>query len=218
MSQPLGEAGQRRDWSARTRNSSHDALRYTRFVAVMKRALPTAAFAIIAAVMASFLVARQPAKLSMTYARLDAIKNDLTMIKPHLSGTDAKGHPFVITADTAIQDIKNPKRARLKKIEADLTLDGEGWINTDAANGVVDMKAGKLALSGGIDVYSDSGYAFHSATAMLDLDKWIIWGNSTVTGQGPMGTMRADRFHYDRDAHQLTLDGHVHMTIIGRHS
>lgn len=216
MSQPVGQAGRRRDWSARARSSASDALRYTQFVGVMKRALPTAAFAIIAAVMASFLVARQPAKLSMTYARLEAIKNDLTMIKPHLSGTDAKGHPFVITAETAIQDIKNPKRARLRKVEADLSLDGDGWMNANAASGEVDMKAGKLALDGGIDVYSDSGYSFHTASASLDLGKWIITGNSIVRGQGPMGTMRADRFHYDRGAHQLTLDGDVHMIIIGK--
>ena len=76
----------RRDWSARVRSSSMDALRYTQFVGVMKRALPTAAFAVIAAVLVFFFAARQPAKVAMTYARLDAIKNDLTMIKPHLTG------------------------------------------------------------------------------------------------------------------------------------
>lgn len=205
----------RRDWSARVRSSSMDALRYTQFVGVMKRALPTAAFAVIAAVLAFFFVARQPAKVSMTYARLDAIKNDLTMIKPHLTGADAKGHPFTITADTAVQDIKNPKRASLRKVEADLSLD-KGWINIDAAKGLVDMLGGSLLLNGGIDVYSDSGYTFHSEAAWVDLKKWIVWGNNPVTGQGPTGTMRADRFHYDRNADRLTLDGHVFMTIIGK--
>ncbi|HKD47938.1 MAG TPA: LPS export ABC transporter periplasmic protein LptC, partial [Rhizomicrobium sp.] len=205
-----------RDWSARVRTTSMDALRYTQFVSVMKRALPTAAFAVIAAVLAFFFVARQPAKISMTYERLDAIKNDLTMIKPHLTGADAKGQPFVVTAETAIQDLKNPKRAKLRRVEADLTLDNNGWLNVNAAAGLVDMLAGSLSLNGGIDIYSDSGYSFHSDAAWLDLKKWIVWGNNPVTGQGPMGTIRADRFHYDRGTHRLTLDGHVHMTIIGR--
>jgi lipopolysaccharide export system protein LptC len=137
------------------------------------------------------------------------------MMKPHLTGADGKGHPFVITADTAIQDLKNPKRAKLRKVEADLTLDDNGWLNANAANGVVDMAAGSLVLGGGIDVYSDSGYVFHSQNASLDLKKWVVWGNNPVTGQGPTGTMRADRFHYDRGAHQLTLVGNVHMTVIG---
>ena len=69
---------------------------------------------------------------------------------------------------------------------------------------------------GGIDVYSDGGYSFHSKDAWLDLKKWIVWGNNPVTGQGPTGTMSADRFHYDRGAHLLTLLGNVHMTFIGK--
>src|ERR1700679_3210912 len=118
---PLSDqAAPRRDWSARVRSSSLDALRYTQFVGVMKRALPAAAFAIIAAVLAFFFVQRQPARLSMTYEKLGTLQNDLTMTRPRLTGVDDKGNPFVITADAAIQDARNPKRARLKKVQADL--------------------------------------------------------------------------------------------------
>jgi lipopolysaccharide export system protein LptC len=215
MSPRAGDAAPRHDWSARARSTAMDALRYTQFVGVMKRALPAAAFAIIAAVLAFFFVARQPSKISMTYEKLGSIENDLAMIKPRLMGADGSGNPFVITAEAAIQDAKNPKRARLRKVEADLTLDKNGWINANAASGVVDMKAGSLELNGGIDVYSDSGYTLHSKSASLDLNKWIVHGHNEVTGQGPMGTMRADQFHYDRGSHQLALDGHVRMTLIG---
>ncbi len=127
------------------RSTSLEALRYTQFVGVMKRALPTAAFAVIAAVLAFFFVARQPDKVSMTYERLGAIKNDLAMIKPHLTGADAKGNPFVITAETAIQDVKNPKRAKLRKVEADLTLDNNGWLNVNAAGGAGGHAGGQPA-------------------------------------------------------------------------
>lgn len=215
MSPRAGDTAPRHDWSARARSTAMEALRYTQFVGVMKRALPAAAFAVIAAVLAFFFVARQPSKFSMTYEKLGAIENDLAMLKPRLTGADGNGNPFVITADAAIQDAKNPKRARLRKIEADLTMDKNGWVNANAANGVVDMKAGSLELAGGIDVFSDAGYALHSQAASVDLNKGVVHGHSEVTGQGPMGTMRADRFHYDRDSHQLTLDGHVKMTLIG---
>ncbi len=216
MTPRAGDTAPRHDWSARARSTAMEALRYTQFVGVMKRALPVAAFAVIAAVLAFFFVARQPSKFSMTYEKLGSIENDLAMIKPRLTGADTNGNPFVITADAAIQDAKNPKRARLKKVEADVTTDKNGWVNANAAAGVVDMKAGSLELSGGIDVFSDSGYTLHSQAASLDLNKWTVHGHSEVTGQGPMGTMRADQFHYDRDSHQLTLDGHVKMTLIGK--
>ena len=216
MSPRDGDAVPRHDWSARARSTAMDALRYTQFVGVMKRALPAAAFAVIAAVLAFFFVARQPSKIAMTYEKLGRIQNDLAMDKPRLTGADGNGNPFVITADQAIQDAKNPKKARLRKVEADLTLDNNGWLNANAADGVVDMKAGSLELGGGIDVFSDAGYTLHSQSASLDLNKWVVHGHNEVTGQGPMGTMRANSFHYDRASHQLALDGNVHMTLIGK--
>src|ERR1700743_3478700 len=182
MSPRAEDAAPRHDWSARARSTALDALRYTQFVGVMKRALPAAAFAIIAAVLAFFFVARQPSKISMTYEKLGSIENDLAMTKPRLSGSDATGNPFVITADAAIQDAKNPKRARLRKIEADLTLDKNGWMNANAAAGEIDMQAGTLDLEGGIDLFTDTGYTLHTSAASLDLNKWIVHGHNPVTG------------------------------------
>jgi lipopolysaccharide export system protein LptC len=205
----------RHDWSARARSTAMEALRYTQFVGVMKRALPVAAFAVIAAVLAYFFVARQPARVSMGYERLGNVENDLAMVKPRLSGQDAKGDPFVITADAAIQDAKNPKRAQLRKVEADFSLDQKGWLNADAASGLVDMQAGALELNGGINVFSDQGYELHTASASMDLNKGVVHGREEVTGQGPLGSLRADQFQFDRNSKILTLVGHVRMRIVG---
>ena len=141
------------DWSARVRTTAVEALRYSRFVALMKRVLSLGAFLIIAAVLAFFFVQRMPRQLQMSYERLGHIENDLTMVKPRLTGADAKGNPFVITADTAVQDAGNAKKASLKNLEADLTLDNQNWLNARARSGMVDMAAGQLELSGGIDVF-----------------------------------------------------------------
>jgi lipopolysaccharide export system protein LptC len=203
----------RHDWSARARTTAIEALRYTQFVGVMKRALPVAAFAVISAVLAFFFVARQPAKVDMGYQRLGHVDNDLTMIKPRLTGQDARGNPFVITADQGVQDAKNPKRASLTKVEADMTLDKTGWINANAARGTVDMTAGALELAGGINVFSDQGYELHTASASVDLKKGVVHGHEEVTGHGPLGDLRADQFNFDRDSKILTLDGHVHMIL-----
>src|ERR1700761_466114 len=99
MSPRAGDAAPRHDWSARARSTAMDALRYTQFVGVMKRALPAAAFAIIAAVVAFFFVQRQPARMAMTYQNMGLIQNDLAMTKPRLTGSDSKGNPFVVTAE-----------------------------------------------------------------------------------------------------------------------
>jgi lipopolysaccharide export system protein LptC len=77
------------------------------------------------------------------------------------------------------------------------------------------MGAGRLELAGGIDLFSDSGYELHTASASLDMNRSIAWGEHPVTGHGPFGSLSADRFRADRENNQLLLTGHVHMAFIG---
>lgn len=203
------------DWSARVRTTALEALRYSRFVALMKRLLSLGAFLTIAAVLAFFFVQRMPRQLQMSYERLGRIENDLTMVKPRLAGADTKGNPFVITADSAVQDAHNPKKASLKNLEADLSMDKDNWINARARAGMVDMNTGALELQGGIAVFTATGYELHTNSASANLKQSIIHGHEAVTGQGPQGTLRADEFHADRATNLLTLSGHVRMTLLG---
>src|SRR5215472_10616450 len=108
-----------REWTPRMRGTALDALRYTRFVAFMKRALPIVAGLLVAAVLAYSFIPRQPDHVTVSYDWMGKIDNDLAMIRPHLTGADAKGNPFVITADKAVQDRRNTRRARLTNVEAD---------------------------------------------------------------------------------------------------
>jgi lipopolysaccharide export system protein LptC len=210
-----GPSRPRRDWSARARSSASEARRYSKFVTVMKRALTLGAITIIGAVLIFFFIQRQPRQLSMSYETLGRVENDLAMLKPRLTGTDDKGNPFVITADAAVQDAKNPKRASLKNIEADLALDEESWINARAREGVIDMAAGKMVLMGGIDLFTDTGYELHTQSARMDFKRNVVHGDQPVTGQGPLGTLSADRFQAERASNQLLLSGHVTMTFNG---
>jgi lipopolysaccharide export system protein LptC len=199
-----------RDWTDRTRTTALQALRYTRFVGFMKRALPIAALAIVAAVVAYSLAPRHQERVSLSYQRMGTLSNDLAMIKPRLTGTDAKGNPFVITAEAAIQDPANRHRATLKQVQADVQLEGERWLNASADTGLFDMDAGTLKLSGGIAVYTDSGYELHSQSADADLKNNIFQGHEKVAGHGPLGSLGADRFRIDRLKKHVTLNGHVH--------
>ena len=204
----------RYDWSARTRSTAFDARRYTKFVTRMKRVTALSAFAVIFAVLAFFFVARAPRQLQLAYEKLGAMENDLAMVKPRLSGVDAEGNPYVITAKLAVQDAKNPKRATLQTIEADFTTK-QGWLNARAAHGHIDMNADWLTLDNGIDVFTDTGYALHTERADVDLKRDIVTGDREVSGQGPRGSIRADRFRYDQPNGHLTLEGHV-RTVINR--
>ena len=215
LAQPIAKRSVRtdRDWTARTRDTAITAVRYSRFVTLMKRALPIAAGVLIAVVIIYALLPRQSDKLSFAYGELGHIQGDLSMQKPRLTGTDHKGNPFVITADTATQLGRSIHRATLKNVQADFTLDKGRWLNANAAGGLVDMDKGTLALNGGIAVYTDDGYEMHTELADINLKKGLIHGPVPVKGQGPSGTFRADTFDASRDDNQLNLHGHVYMLI-----
>lgn len=218
MAMAAQEHSRRHDWSSRARTTMMQALRYSRFVVLAKRVLSVGAFLIIAAVLAFFFVARNPGRTQMTYEKLGHVENDLSMVHPRLTGTDAGGNPFVITADMAVQDAGNARRATLKNVEADLVLNDKSWLNARAGTGTVDMQAGRLELGGGIAIHTDSGYELHTSAASVNLKRNSVTGTAEVTGQGPDGTLRADSFHADRAAGLLTLNGHVEMQFDGSRS
>lgn len=210
---PLPRRAPRREWTTRARSTILGAQRYSRFVAMMKRTLPAAALMLIAAVVVYAVQPRQKGQLQMTFESVGQIENDRAMIKPRLTGSDAKGNPFVITADRAIQMGTNVHRVRLENVEADMTLENSRWLNATANNGLFDADAKTLAMNGGIAVYSDSGYEIHTKSANADLKLGLMRGQEHVSGQGPMGLMSADRFEIDRTKKQLLLQGNVHTTI-----
>ena len=206
----------RHDWSARARSTAMEALRYTQFVGVMKRALPVAAFAVIAAVLAYFFVARQPARVTMGYQRLGHVENDLAMIKPRLTGQDAKGNPFVITADSGSAGRQKSQARQAHQGRGRSDPGQDGWINANAARGLVDMNAGALELDGGINVFSDQGYELHTASASVDLNKGVVHGHEEVTGHGPLGDSARRPVPVRPRQQTFSLwTGHVQMTIVG---
>ena len=134
VAEPLGRpptARGSRDWSARARATARQSQRYSRFVTIMKRALPLAAVALVAAVLIYALQPRQERSgpVAMTFQRLGIVNDDLAMLKPRLTGADDEGDPYVVTADEAVQDRHNSKRATLRNVQSDMTMKDGTWIS-----------------------------------------------------------------------------------------
>ena len=76
------------------------------------------------------------------------------------------------------------------------------------------MDKGALTLSGGISMFSDDGYELHTASADVDLKKGIVQGPRRSDRAGTDGHACAPTLSSSTaQTKQLTLHGHVHMTI-----
>jgi lipopolysaccharide export system protein LptC len=223
-------------WTVQSRETVLDVQRYTYFVMIMKRALLLAAGALLFAVLAYALQPREVSQYAMTFERMGRVANDLAMIKPRLTGSDSDGNPFVITADQAIQDEHDIHKAQLFNVEADVSGKDSAWYNLRAPRGLLETGVQKLWLSGNLALFTDSGYELHTDAAFVDLAptcdavtgrppaprpgkapprcaKTTVRGDHVVTGQGPLGTLRADRFHIEKASKHVFLDGHVRMVL-----
>lgn len=189
------------------------AERHSRLVRTMRVVFPAIALLLMASVAFQALIYKADDTLTLSFAESGEIADDLTMVKLEISALFGAGNPFRITAETAHRDKEAPARVVFNKPEADITLsDGAAWLSVQAARGVLDTEAKTVGLEGGIDLYSDYGYELHTKSVNVDLNGGEVSGPAPVTGQAPMGTVRADGFSISSNGDTVRFTGNVRVT------
>jgi lipopolysaccharide export system protein LptC len=197
------------------RETLYQARRYSTFVRFMKRILPLAALVLAIAILAYALRPRDGEQMAMTFERMGTIENDLAMINPRLTGTDNNGLPFVVTASSAVQLGPSVERVRLENVNADLVLKGGTELNVIAAQGVIDNETQTLDFYGGIRLSTADGYTAETDSAHADLRRGVVRGESPVAASGPIGSLTAEGFTFERSSEMLYFTGDVRMMISG---
>ena len=188
--------------------------RYNRFVGMMKLLLPLLALGLVVAVVIWPNEFRDAAGFHLAYVDNN---NDgaaeLTMLRPRYLGTDARNRPFVVTADRATQDPDDQRLITLVRLQADMAMTDGRWFTVLADHGTYHQQQQVLRLIGGINLFSDQGYEFNAQTVDIDLNKGLAVSNKPVFGQGPFGTLRADRLEIEDFGQRLLFQGNVKMRI-----
>jgi lipopolysaccharide export system protein LptC len=188
--------------------------RYTRFVALMKVALP------LAAAMLVLLVAIWPQieKRSEGF-RLGATGVTLTdtdgqrVVNARFNGIDSSGRPFTVTAASATQPESAADAIALDAPKADITTDGGAWIALSADKGAYHRKAETLDLDGNVSGFHDQGYEFRTAAARVDLAHGTAAGDSPVAGHGPLGELKGSGFRLSERGRHIIFTGKSKLTI-----
>ena len=204
-----------RVWRASTSESLAQAQRYGTFVKVMKRALPLAAVALALAVVVYALQPREKGRVALTFERMGKIENDLAMIRPRLTGTDNEGLPFVVTAESATPENAAGDTVRLDQVKAEMLLKDGTSVHLTAAKGLVDSKAGRLDVSGGIRFSADGGYSAETISATADLKSGTVRGDLPVIAVASFGHLTANSFTFDKDTRLLRFQGDVRTVLTG---
>lgn len=191
-----------------SRNAGHKRTRsmlarYSRFVGLMKIALPAVAAALLGLVVIWPKVAPRDDVFRAAFANFNIKSVDTqSMQNPHYYGTDNQNTPFSVTANYASQvDVQNNVMS-LDTPVADFTRkDGTGVI-LNADSGLFRQKDEILDLLGHVDLYQDNGFEMHTNSARLFVRQGDASGDEPTWAQGPSGTLEGEGFRMqDRGRH-----------------
>lgn len=189
--------------------------RYSRFVNLMKVLLPAVALLLAVTVIAW-------PRLQNTAEDLFAVSfGDLggrnvesqRLVNARYHGTDAENRPFMVTADLAEETAPGSRVVRLTHPKADMTLRDGAWLMMGADSGLYHQEGGALDLLGGVDLFHDQGYEMHTPSVTLDLRAGTAIGREPVTAQGPLGSLSAEGFVYDRSAGRVEFTGKARLLL-----
>lgn len=184
--------------------------RYSRFVGLMKFALPLVAVGLIALVVTWPAQYRNGEGFRMTFADLEPdTEGDLGVVRARFAGADGQDRPFLITAERATQRNERFEVFELETLQADITLEGGTWISMSAVGGTYERAERRLRLEGPIDIFTNAGYELHAADAAIDLAAGRVATALPVEGHGPMGSVRADSMEFFSEGSLLRLQGGV---------
>lgn len=203
-----------RDHDAMRKEQGSGSYRYSRFVAWMKIALPLAALSLLALVLFYSGLFDDRDQLAITFAEVNNVGDDLRMVSPRISGLDARGRPYEITADTATQAPNDPNHIALENIAGHLILDqGADRIFLTAVSGLLQPNIEKLTLHERIDVHSQGGYVFYGTSAEIDLADGTLQTTEPVHGEGPFGVLDAESMVTKEGGNLIRFTGNVKLII-----
>jgi lipopolysaccharide export system protein LptC len=174
----------------------------------MKFVLPVTAVALVVlvAVWSQWDSIDEGFKITFASIHLDKGR-ELRMVKARISSARKGRRPYLLTADEAIQDGPDADTIRLRNPKGDITMKSGAWVALTAPLGYYHQKKQNLDLSGGVNMFHDSGLQFTSPTAHIDLAEGTAHSNDPVKGHGPSSDIKAEGFRL--------LDGGTRVVFTG---
>src|SRR6478672_7924069 len=108
------------------------AERHSRMVAILRKGLPVFAVLVLASYFISTRLSVSVGDVTASISGIEVADGSLRMINPKLKGADKKNGAYVIGADYADQDVKNPNIIKLHAIKAELSNTDGNWSRLEA--------------------------------------------------------------------------------------
>ncbi len=139
--------------------------------------------------------------------------DQMRMHKPRYVGRTEKQDPYEVTAASAFLDPENAERIHLDQLTAVVERADAETVHLRANQGLLDRDHKTLDLKGDLELRFGERYVFETSEASVDFGKeeMEVVGATPVTGEGPIGTLAADRFTIRDGGSLLEFVGRVQV-------
>jgi len=178
---------QTRDEQAFQKAESH-----SRLVKRLRIILPAIALVAIGAVWATARVIPGDLASLVAMSGIDVKSNSVVMQHPHISGFEGTRRAYEVRADSATQNLDDPKVVTFHTIVGRFGLDQAGEASVNAPTGVYNGNNNTLLLPDGGQMKTTNGYQGSFSEASIDLDKGTLVSTKSVFFSSSDGSIHAN--------------------------
>lgn len=189
-----------------------DGARYSKYVRILRLALPLVAIGIV-----GLLLSWPRVEATMEPVPREAVVPDTVgkneLVNPRFESTDEKNQPFTVTATRAVQSARDPSVVLLESPAADITLTDGTILGAAAARGAYRQNADRLLLQGNVTLTQNEGYEVVTDKLLVNLKNREAWSDAPVAGRGPAGTLAATGLQAHGESGRLVFTGPVRLVL-----
>jgi len=187
--------------------------RHSRRVDRLRFILPAIALMILVLIMSwPWLNGGYHGIIMPVFSRAAGLDTDaMRMHRPRYVGRTEKQEPYEVSANSAILDPKNQDMIRLDQLTAIVEQRTAENVHVRANEGLYYRSRGALDLKGDLELRIGERYTFKTSEASVNFNIGEVVGPMPVAGEGPIGTLVADRFNVSDHGKLLRFKGHVHV-------
>ena len=190
------------------------AQRHSRMVGYLRKGLPALALVVLATYFISSSLSVTVGDVTASISGVQVSGGNLRMTNPKLQGSDKKNGAYVIGADYADQDIKNPKVIKLHAIKAEIGSGSGGVSRINAVRGVFDTRIERLVMQEKITIATSSGVQGTLTRANLDMQTQTLRSHEPVAFTMPNATLNANAMTLRSSDKQLEFRGKVRVHLV----
>jgi lipopolysaccharide export system protein LptC len=151
---------------------------------------------------------------ALSFNALSVEGTKIVMDRPKLAGFRSDGQAYLLTAERALQDIKQPTMVQLRKVDGEIGMAGGEATHLSADGGIYDNLAEHMELSGNVRI-KNGRFIVLLRSANFDFKSGVYGSDERVEVQGGDGTtIFADRASALNHGQELTFEGHVRTNIV----